>query len=76
MAARRGIRQRTLARALGKDPAWVSRRLSGGIALDVDELERLAAALECGVADFLPQSDKGRGRQQPQSVEQEAGLAA
>ena len=45
--ARRNISQSTLAAELGKDQAWLSRRLArrSGISMSLDDLERIASSL-------------------------------
>jgi transcriptional regulator with XRE-family HTH domain len=54
--ARQGISQEALAERLGE--GWiqkrVSRRLTGEVAIDLDELELIAAALGVPVAQFIP----------------------
>lgn len=55
--ARRRLSGSALAVLLGQSQKWVSRRLSGEVAFDVDDLERIARALGLGVGVFL---DGGR----------------
>lgn len=45
-----------LARALGVSPAWISYRLTGSQPIDLNDLERLAVALEVEVVDLLPRA--------------------
>jgi transcriptional regulator with XRE-family HTH domain len=47
--ARRRISGSALARLMGKDQTWVSRRLRGLVAFDMDDLEAIAAVLEAQV---------------------------
>lgn len=44
--ARRGLLQSTLAERLNEHPTWVSRRIAGRIPLDLNDLERIAGALD------------------------------
>lgn len=43
-----------LAERLGVSGVWVSRRLSGHIALTTDDLERISIALDRPISLFLP----------------------
>jgi transcriptional regulator with XRE-family HTH domain len=52
--ARVGVSGRALAKQLGVHPAWMQRRLSGGVALSVTDLCRVADALDIPVADLMP----------------------
>lgn len=56
--ARRRQSQAKLAAALGKAPMWVSDRLSGKTQITVNDLERIAEALELKVGDLLPREDR------------------
>lgn len=51
--ARRRIPQSTLAEALSKSQAAVSRRLSGKVAFDVNELEIVASVIGIPAADLI-----------------------
>jgi transcriptional regulator with XRE-family HTH domain len=51
--ARRGWKQSQLAERLGVHEMWVSRRLRGVNAISVDDLERIAAALDIKPANLL-----------------------
>lgn len=55
---RRGWSQVDLARRLGVSQSWVSRRMTGGVAFTVGELEQAAIALDVPLAALLP--DAGR----------------
>lgn len=52
--ARRRIRGVELAKAIHRSQAYVSRRLNGETAFDLDDLELIAEALGVKVADLLP----------------------
>jgi DNA-binding Xre family transcriptional regulator len=58
---RRQVTGVTLAQALGKSQAYVSRRLSGDTAFDVDDLETIAATLGVKVADLIGHAERGDG---------------
>lgn len=53
--ARRQIDQRTLAARIGKSQSWVSKRVTGLVACDVEDLALLATALGVPIATFLPE---------------------
>ena len=52
-AARRGLRQADLAGSLGVSQETLSRRLTGRVPFDVDELVDVAAALGVDVAELF-----------------------
>ncbi len=52
--ARRGRTQSDIATALGISQTAISRRLSGFVPWDVNELELVATALDVPLADLLP----------------------
>ena len=52
---RRRITGRELSTRLGKPQAWASRRLTGTVVLTVDDLSRIAAAIDIPVHSLLPQ---------------------
>jgi len=52
--ARRGLSQSALARLMRTNQAWVSVRARGEVPINVDDLERLAEALELDPVDLLP----------------------
>lgn len=58
---RRQVTGTALAAALGKSQAYVSRRLSGDTAFDVDDLETIAATLQVKVADMIGHAERGDG---------------
>lgn len=53
---RRRISGRHLASALGVSQTWVSSRLAGGTPIDLNDLQRIAGALNTPVAALLPPS--------------------
>src|SRR5574338_432246 len=56
---RRGVRAVSIAHQMGKSEAYISRRLNGETALDLDDLEAIAAALDVPITDLFPTSGKG-----------------
>lgn len=62
MLARRRVSGRELARRLGVSSPWVSNRLTGHLEIGLDELQRIADALEVEVADLLPRRVYRDGR--------------
>lgn len=62
MLARRRVSGRELARRLGVSSPWVSNRLTGHLEIGLDELQRIADALEVDVADLLPRRVYRDGR--------------
>lgn len=52
--ARQRMSASALAKALGKSEMYISRRLRGEMPLDLDDLERIASALEVDFAALLP----------------------
>jgi transcriptional regulator with XRE-family HTH domain len=54
--ARRELSKAKLAGQLGVSEMWVSRRMRGKTQITMEDLERLAAALDIPVASFLPTS--------------------
>lgn len=55
--ARADVRQSQLARRMGKTEQWLSVRLRGVQAFDVNDLQLVAGALGVGVHDLLPPPD-------------------
>lgn len=55
-----GIRQSQLARLLGENDTWLSMRLRGLVPINLNELQRIAAALNVEAVDLLPRSNQGR----------------
>lgn len=53
--ARRQIRQSQLARIIGVNEQWLSVRLRGVQPIDLNDLDRIARALQLSVADLLPE---------------------
>ena len=60
LLARRMANGAKLAAALGKSEMYVSRRLRGETAFDVDDLEKIAGFLGVEVTDLLPRPTEGR----------------
>lgn len=54
MIGRRRMNQAALARALDVKPMWVSDRMTGRVRLTLDDLARIADALDVSVVDLLP----------------------
>jgi transcriptional regulator with XRE-family HTH domain len=53
-AARQGIMQKDLAKALGLKPSGITNRMRGKVAFTLDELEVLARLFEIEPADLMP----------------------
>ena len=51
---RKRISGSELARRLDRSQPWVSRRISGAVALDWDDMDRIAQALDVAISDLLP----------------------
>lgn len=51
--ARVRVSQSELARRLGEGQPWVNRRVNGDVALDVDDIERISAALDVPTTKLL-----------------------
>ncbi|SNY28869.1 helix-turn-helix domain-containing protein [Paractinoplanes atraurantiacus] len=58
---RRRMSGRELATKLNVSPSWVSYRLSGKQPIDLNDLLRIANALEVGVHELLPPPDIAAG---------------
>lgn len=54
--AARGKKQTWLADALGESPFWLSRRMTGAITWDVDELDRIAQVFDTTLDQLLTDS--------------------
>ncbi|HEY0697216.1 MAG TPA: helix-turn-helix transcriptional regulator [Micromonospora sp.] len=54
MMARKRISGRQLAQKLGVSPSWVSYRLTGVQPIDLNDLQRIAHALDVIVLNLLP----------------------
>lgn len=52
--ARRGISHAELARQIGKQSAYISRRMTSDTAFDLDDLALIAGALGVSPTDLLP----------------------
>jgi transcriptional regulator with XRE-family HTH domain len=79
--ARRRVTVPRLAVQTGMSPAYLYRRLSGETALDVEDLDRLALALDVSVISLLPAQERAEGitlKSSPTSalVEAQIGRAA
>lgn len=59
MLTRRRVSGRKLAEQLGVSPSWISYRLTGAQPIDLNDLERIAAALNVEVVDLLPRATEG-----------------
>lgn len=51
-----------LARRMGRSQAWVSRRIVGAVALDWDDMDQIAKALDVPLSDLLPSGLIGGSR--------------
>ncbi len=58
--ARRRLNQSELAAKIGEGQPWLSKRLNGTVGLGVDDLVRIAAALEVPPGTFLQSPDPKR----------------
>lgn len=56
--ARQRMSASALAKALGKSEMYVSRRLRGEMPLDLDDLERIASALEVNFVALMPATER------------------
>lgn len=54
MMGRQGVRQSELARKLGESDQWLSMRLRGRTPLDINEMLRIARALDVDLFQLLP----------------------
>lgn len=59
LLVRREMKQTELAARLGVNEMWLSRRLRGAQALDLNDLDRIAAVLEVQITDLLPRREEG-----------------
>jgi len=57
LLARKMMTGADLATAIGRSPMYVSRRLRGEVAFDLDDMERLADVFGVGVSDLLPKPE-------------------
>jgi transcriptional regulator with XRE-family HTH domain len=60
MMARRRVSGRQLAATLGVSQTWMSTRLAGSTPIDLNDLDKMARALNVEVVDLLPPSREGR----------------
>lgn len=51
------MKQLELATRLGENEMWISRRLRGSQPIDLNDLERIARALDVEVADLMPKRE-------------------
>lgn len=58
LMARRRMSGRQLAMQLRVSPSWVSYRLTGTQPIDINDLHKIARALDVGIYDLLPPADK------------------
>lgn len=56
--ARRQLPKAHLARLLDVDETWIGRRMRGKSAITMDDLERIATALEMPLSYFVPASER------------------
>jgi len=56
--ARLDVAPPELARRLDEQSLWVVRRMRRRVPISLSDLDRIAAALEIPVADFLPASER------------------
>jgi transcriptional regulator with XRE-family HTH domain len=61
-AARQGLMQKDLAKALGYVPSQITKRMRGTVAFTTDELAQLAELFEIEVADLMPARKPKTGR--------------
>lgn len=59
--AEKGISQTVLAQALGSSQSAMSRRLLGRIPFSIDELERIANALDVQLAELIAEPENAAG---------------
>ena len=52
--ARRRIKQAQIALVTGKSQSYVSRRLTGDVPFDLDDLENIAALMDVPITDLFP----------------------
>lgn len=58
LLARRRMSASELGRRIGVTQPYISRRLTGEIAFDLDDLQRIADAMGVTIADLLPRSQR------------------
>jgi len=70
---RRRMSGRQLARRLEVSPNWVSLRLTGVQAIDLNDLQRIAIVLDVDIADLLPRKGREASTRLPQPGRPAAG---
>jgi transcriptional regulator with XRE-family HTH domain len=58
LLGRYNVNRSELARRLGKEPWWVSKRLNGETEIGTNDAERIARALGVNVVDLLPRGER------------------
>lgn len=58
---RRKMTGARLAKQLDVSAAWISYRLTGAQPIDLNDLQRIAEALQVGVIDLLPRAEREAG---------------
>lgn len=67
MMLRRDMTGKQLAERLGVSPMWVSYRLRGTQAIDLNDLELIAKALDCRIIELLPSGGNAATREKVQA---------
>jgi transcriptional regulator with XRE-family HTH domain len=68
--AQRRISGRELSRMLGEGNTWVSVRLNGSVSLSLDDVERIAEALNLGVGELLGIQQSGLNHPVAQEIDE------
>lgn len=68
MMGRLDVRQAELARRLGENDQWLSIRLRGRAAIDINDLHRIARALGVGIHDLLPAPEVANRAAPPSAI--------
>jgi transcriptional regulator with XRE-family HTH domain len=63
--ARQRMSQSALARLLREGQPWVNRRVNADVAMDLDDVERIARALDVPLSTFLSAGMEGLSRRRP-----------
>jgi transcriptional regulator with XRE-family HTH domain len=74
LLARKMMTGADLATAIGRSPMYVSRRLRGEVAFDLDDMERLADVFGVGVSDLLPKPEVASRASQPPATAHYPGV--
>lgn len=69
MMTRRRMTGAALAKALDVSASWVSYRLNGQVAFDLNDLERIAKILDCRIIDLLPSGGGAATREKRPATE-------